>query len=258
MFVKRSDAGDADARFAAECRGLQLVGAAGVRTPAPIGPGVVPVPGGALLVLEALAEIHPDERGPAEWRAIGRALAGLHGTTATTFGLAGLDGWFGPLPQDNRPVPGGWAAFLRERRIEPFRRAARAGGHLPIELDRRLDVAVARLTELVGPEPVPRLLHGDAQQHNFVSTANGAALIDVAPYFGHPEVDLAMLGIFRPVPDDVLAAYAEVHPLQDGFTERIELWRLPAYLAVIAVDGAGPFGRAFVGRLATALSGLGA
>jgi len=52
----------------------------------------------------------------------------------------------------------------------------------------------ARLPDLAGPEPRPALLHGDAQQNNFVSTAAGAVVIDAAPYFGHPEADLALVG----------------------------------------------------------------
>jgi fructosamine-3-kinase len=258
VFAKLSDAADGAEQFDAERRGLALVGRlAGVRVPATIGDAVLRVDDTAVLLLEALAEVAPRDRGAPEWRSIGQSLARLHDVGGESFGLAGLDGHFGPLRQDNRPVVGGWAAFLRERRIEPYRAAARAAGHLPDELDRRLDRLVDRLAELVGPEPAPVLLHGDAQQHNFVSTPAGTALIDVSPYFGHAEVDLAMLDIFEPVPPDVLDAYLAVRPLAEGATARFALWRVPAHLAVIAVDGANPFGRAFVGRLADALTQLG-
>ena len=65
-------------------------------------------------------------------------------------------------------------------------------------------------------------------------------MIDAAPYFGHPEADLALVGYFEPVPDDVLAAYQEILPVDPGFAARRELWRLPAYLAVVAVAAAPP------------------
>ena len=39
----------------------------------------------------------------------------------------------------------------------------------------------------------------------------------------------------------------------DDFERRRELWRIPVYLAVIAVDGANPFGRSFISRLDAAL-----
>jgi len=78
-------------------------------------------------------------------------------------------------------------------------------------------------------------------------------VIDAAPYFGHPEADLALAGYFQPVPDDVLGAYREILPVDPGFAGRRELWRLPAYLAVVAAAGTGPFGRRYLDRLAAAV-----
>ena len=43
-----------------------------------------------------------------------------------------------------------------------------------------------------------------------------------------------------------------MHPVDPGFADRRELWRLPGYLGVIAVGGSG-FGRAFLARLAAAV-----
>ena len=83
---------------------------------------------------------------------------------------------------------------------------------------------------------------------------------DLAPYFGHPELDLALLGYFDPVPQHVFDGYAELRPIDDGFPERRELWRLFAYLAVVSVKGEGeaggdtPFGRRFLARLDRAVT----
>jgi hypothetical protein len=63
-------------------------------------------------------------------------------------------------------------------------------------------------------------------------------VVDVAPYFGHPEADLALVDIYAPVDPALLRAYAELAPLDPGFAGRHELWRLAGYLAAIAVDGA--------------------
>lgn len=101
--------------------------------------------------------------------------------------------------------------------------------------------------------PAGALLHGDAQQNNFVSTPAGAVVIDPAPYFGHPEADLALVGYFQPVPGEVFTAYRDIAPIDQGFAERRELWRLPAYLAVVTVDGSGLFGRRYLDRLAAAV-----
>jgi fructosamine-3-kinase len=119
----------------------------------------------------------------------------------------------------------------------------------------RIDTRQAFLTKLRGRgPPEPTLLHGDAQQNNIVITAGGPVLIDASPYFGHPEIDLAMVDIFEPVPDALFAGYRERATIDDGFDGRRELWRVFAYLAVIALDGANPFGRSFVPRLAGALA----
>ena len=255
VFAKLGLAAGAREQFTAERAGLRLIGrAAGVRVPVPVAGGLADSEAGALLLCEALPERPPGIRGRADWRSIGQVLAALHQAGHERFGLDGPRGFFGPLPQDNRPVPGNqWVGFFRERRLLPLLRTATDSGHLPPALAAGVEEIAARLPALAGPEPRPSLLHGDAQQNNFVSTAAGAVVIDAAPYFGHPEADLALLGYFRPVPDDVLAAYREILPVDPGFAGRRELWRLPAYLAVVAVAGDTPFGRGYLDRLAAAV-----
>ena len=73
---------------------------------------------------------------------------------------------------------------------------------------------------------VPTLLHGDAQQNNFVSTEEGAVVIDPAIYFGNPEMDLAFIDYFQPVPDDVFDGYRDELPIDPGFWARRDLWRV--------------------------------
>ena len=261
VFAKLDGSPAGPARFAAELRGLRLIrSVTAVATPVPVAAGIAATPAGTVLLFEALPERGntagqaADSRTPDDYAAIGRALAGLHQAHRETFGLAEFDGFFGPLPQGNQPSASGtWAGFYAERRLLPALRLAVDSGFLPAELARGTERVAARLPVLCGPEPAPSLLHGDAQQNNFISTADGAAVIDVAPYFGHPEADLALVDYFSPVHPEVLRAYGELAPLDPGFAGRRELWRLHAYLAVIAVDGAGAFGRSFLPRLADAV-----
>ena len=255
VFAKLGVAADAREQFTAELDGLRLLSrAAEVKTPVPVADGVVSLAAGSLLLFEALPERPPEARERDDWRSIGRVLAALHAVRHRRFGLGGAPGFFGPLPQDNRPVRSNrWTDFYLERRITPALRIAADSGNLPADLAAQVGRVMARLPALSGPEPRPSLLHGDAQQHNFISTADGAVAIDPAPYFGHPEVDLAQVDFFQPVPADLLAAYGEVAPLDPGFADRRELWRLPTYLAVIAVDGPSPFGRRCLARLADAV-----
>ncbi|HTU03982.1 MAG TPA: fructosamine kinase family protein, partial [Trebonia sp.] len=201
VFAKLDTSPSGEEQFAAELSGFSLIRSrSAVATPVPIGDGLVRTGAGTLLLSEALPERGAasgqaaDARVPGDYAAIGHALAALHQVRGEPFGLADFDGFFGPLPQSNQPVSSGaWADFYAERRVLPMLRLAVDSRYLPAELARGVAQVVLRLPALCGPDPVPTLLHGDAQQNNFVSTADGAVAIDVAPYFGHPEADLALV-----------------------------------------------------------------
>jgi len=261
VFAKLDGSPSARDQFTAELRGLSLIRArTAVATPPPVAGGIIAAGAGTLLLYEALPERgNPagqaaDSRTPGDYAAIGQTLAALHRVRGEAFGLAEFDGFFGPIAQSNRPVGSGrWADFYAPRRMLPMLRLAVDSGYLPAELARGTERVMARLPALCGPEPAPSLLHGDAQQNNFISTADGAAVIDVAPYFGHPEADLALVECYDPAGQEWLRAYAELAPLDPGFAGRRELWRLPVYLAAIAVLGTSPFGLSFLPRLAAAV-----
>jgi len=233
VFAKFSAAANGREQFEVELAGLRLLAErAGVLTPTPI--GIVAVEGGSVLVLEAVQAV---DRGPQQWRQIGRTLARIHRIRGERFGLE-THGYIGPLPQDNTPATD-WAEFYGQRRLEPALRMAVASGHVPVELARQVERVVARLPDLCGPAVTPTLLHGDAQQNNYISTERGPVVIDPAVYYGHPEQDLAFLDIWQSVPEDVLAAYREELPIDAGFGERRDLWRIYGYLGGVAVEGPG-------------------
>jgi fructosamine-3-kinase len=240
VFAKLNTGGETDP----ELRGLSLLRGFSAPVPAPI--GAVPVAGGTLLLLNAIPEI--TERNPAQWAGIGRVLGTLHRTYGESFGLD-FDGFFGPLRQDNRTTPD-WPSFYASRRLLPLLRLAVDAGHVDSSLAAGISRVIDRLPLLCGPAPRPALLHGDAQQNNFLTAADGTYLLDVSPYYGHPEVDLALLDYFAPVPPIVFDAYRDVTPIDPEFPSRRELWRLHGYLAVLIVDGASDFGRPFLGRVA--------
>lgn len=233
VFAKFSDAPNGLEQFEIELAGLRLLAEhAGVLIPTPI--GILPVPGGSILVLEAVEAV---ERTGQHWRQIGQALARIHRVKGERFGLD-RRGYFGPLPQDNTPLDD-WPAFFGERRLEPGLKLAADSGNLPHEFIRPIETIIARLPELCGPAVIPTLLHGDAQQNNFISAACGAVIIDPAVYFGHPEVDLAYLDYFQPVPAAVFDGYRDELPIDPGFEQRRDLWRIWGYLGAVTVEGAG-------------------
>ena len=237
VFAKFSDAANGQEQFEIELAGLRFLAAhASVRTPTPL--GVLAVEGGSMLVMEAVEAV---ERGPQQWRQIGQALARIHKVKGTRFGLE-THGYFGPLFQDNTPTDD-WPAFFAERRLWPGLRLAVDSGNLPSETTRQVEKLISRVPGLCGPEVAPTLLHGDAQQNNFISTEAGAYVIDPAVYFGHPEMDLAYVDYFQPVPEDVFDGYRDELPIDPGFPERRDLWRVWGYLAVVTVEGTSYLGK---------------
>jgi hypothetical protein len=87
--------------------------------------------------------------------------------------------------------------------------------------------------------------------HRTCITAEGAVVIDASPYFGHPEIDLAQVDFFDPVPTTLFDAYRESVPIDKGFADRRDLWQLPTHLAIVAVDG--PIGQRHIALLADAI-----
>jgi fructosamine-3-kinase len=252
VFAKLASRGDSARQLQSELSGLEVLRRrSGAKVPVPIGSGYLELDdGGAVMLSEAVPETLPSHRTEADWRSIGATLALVHGVRGEEFGMASPT-WFGSVPQVNHPT-NSWITFYVERRLVPSLALARDSGQLSPEVVTRVERLIRRLPDLAGPEPVPSLLHGDAQHHNFISTSTGAVIIDPCPFYGHPELDLALLDYFVPAPPETFAAYSEILPIAADFGERRELWRLFAYLSIIAID-TGTFGRTFHQRLADAL-----
>lgn len=238
VFVKLGEGDLAVDMFTQELAGLRLLTErAGVLTPTGI--DILPVAGGALLILAAVQLI---ERQPYHWRQMGQTLAQLHSVNGEQFGLDHHCYW-GSYYQDNRPLAN-WPEFFWLRRLEPWLKAAVDAGKLPTALRAQVETLGSRLPELCGPPVAPTLLHGDAHQNNLLSTTAGTVLVDPAAYYGHLEMDLAYLdffaemGFFAPTPAEFYAGYEEVAVIDAGFAWRRNLWRIPAWLAMVALDGA--------------------
>ena len=231
VFVKLGEGGPVCDQFKKELTGLRfLTERSGVLTPTGI--GTVQVGGAVLLMLEAVQVV---ERERVHWRQMGRALAKIHSVKWDRYGFESYCYW-GSFYQDNAPL-GDWVEFYQERRLAPRLRAAVDSGHLPLDVVPHIEKLSSRLRGLCGPKVEPSLLHGDAHQNNFLSTAKGPVMIDPAVYYGHPEMDLAFVDFFAPVSEEFFQGYQEMTPLEPGFVERRDLWRIPAWLAMVEVDG---------------------
>lgn len=229
IFAKYADDDLAAERFAQEAFGLSLLAqTASISTPAVL--GVVTLPVGTVLLLEAV-QVLPTP-GTADWRELGRALAHLHEISGPHYGLD-RNGYWGPLPQDNT-FCNDWTTFYVQRRILPRLTLAEQSGHLPCALARQVEALVDRLPDLDVPSEGPRLLHGDAHRNNLLLTTRGPVFIDPSAHYGHPEYDLAYIDFFTAVPPALFNGYREVRDVAPGFQARRGLWRLHAWLVMIA------------------------
>jgi fructosamine-3-kinase len=223
VFVKEHESAPAG-MFAAEARGLAWLGD-GDRDRNALRVPEVLATGDDWLALEWL-----DLAGKPGPAALGRGLARLHATGAPGFGLDHPN-YLATLPQDNT-VEADWPTFYIERRLRPL--CTRAGLGLDAELDRLR----ARPDRFGPPEPAARL-HGDLWWGNVSASAGRPVIFDPAVYGGHREVDLAMLALFGGLPDAFVAAYEEVHPLADGWRDRIALHQLYPLAAHACLFGGG-------------------
>lgn len=175
------------------------------------------------LIIEWIEPVRPTVEAAAEF---GRALARLHDRTVDSFGLD-RDGFIGVLPLPNGTAPT-WPEFFATRRVLPYLKLAvdrdRIGGTDAADVDR----ALHGIIELAGAGEPPSALHGDLWSGNIVWSADGRGiLVDPAAYAGHRETDLAMLALFGlPHLPRMMDAYAEEHPLADGWEERQPLHQL--------------------------------
>ena len=231
VFAKFSDAPNGYEQFEIEMAGLRLLSErAGVLVPVPI--GIIPVNGGSVFLLEAVQAVH---RTPHHWRQVGQTLARIHQIKGERFGLE-THSYFGALYQDNT-LMNDWPTFYAERRLVPGLRVAIDSGNMPADVAAQVEQLIARLPLVCGPNVAPALLHGDAQQNNFISSEKGAYVIDPAVYYGTPEMDLASVDFFQAVPEDLFEGYREVLPIAPGFEERRDLWRVWGYLGCVALAG---------------------
>ncbi|PQO24585.1 aminoglycoside phosphotransferase [Rhodobacteraceae bacterium WD3A24] len=179
--------------------------------------------------LVVMSDLGRDEEPRGAWQDLGRAVARLHAARGECYGWAG-DHAFGRVAIPNAPTED-WPTFWAERRL-------RAGiDEVPVELGRRIDRLCARLANRLPACPAPALLHGDLWAGNVVAAGGRVTgLIDPACYYGHAEVDLAMLELFGSPDPAFRAGYG---PAEPGREDRLPLYQLWPALVHLRLFGGG-------------------
>jgi len=176
------------------------------------------------------------------WASLATSMSMLHEIAATNYGWP-IDHAFGAVAIPNDRCDS-WPIFWADRRLRC---------HLS-SLEPALAERVERVAETIGEylpaHPKPSLLHGDLWDGNIlVSGREVAALIDPACYYGHREVDVAMLKLFRDPPMPFFAAL----DLERGWRQRLPLYRLWPALVHLRL-----FGSIYAGLVSRTLDEIGA
>ena len=174
------------------------------------------------------------------WASLGAVLAKLHSATDPHYGWS-EDYAFGSVAILNAQA-NDWPGFWGEQRL------LNNLPHLPPDLARRVEALAARLANRLPADPPAVLLHGDLWGGNILVDGDRiSGLIDPACYYGHCEVDLAMLTLF----DQPDAAFYEAYgPLDPGHEERLIIYKLWPALVHLRLFGEGY--RSLVDRLLVA------
>lgn len=202
-----------------EARMLGAIRASGAQAPDVLGVQ------GDVLLLEHLPETSAS---PVGWRALGQGLRRLHDAEGTSYGWP-QDYAFGKVTIHNAPSAD-WSEFWADRRL------LSAQNDVPSDLARRLDTLARRLPDLIPTHPPKALLHGDLWSGNALFSNEKAYLIDPACYYGHSEVDLAMLCLFGAPPEAFWAGYGSTEP---GLEARRPIYQLWPALVHLRLFGSG-------------------
>jgi fructosamine-3-kinase len=169
------------------------------------------------------------------WVQLGRGLARQHHVTSDRFGHD-TDNYIGRMVQRN-PWTNDGHAFFAEHRLLSWLDEPACAQALGQKNRTRLERLAHRLPDLI-PQQAAALLHGDLWHANVLPGRYGPpALCDPAVYYGWPEAELSMLYGCGPVPEEFAAAYHEIHPLEDGWRDRLPILHLRELLSVLAHFG---------------------
>jgi protein-ribulosamine 3-kinase len=229
--------------FEMEARGLSILHSANaIKIPEVIVTG--DADGISYLVLEF---IDPGTRRSDFWKDFGRKLAALHRHSSGSFGLD-HDNYIGSLQQSNLQRKT-WIEFFITERLEKQIELANNLGSISNLIIQQFHNVFKRLPDLI-PVEKPSLVHGDLWNGNYIVAEDGSAcLIDPAVYYGHREMDLAMMRLFGGFGHELYEAYNEVFPLENGFESRIDIHNL--YPLMVHVN---LFGESYLSQVKAILS----
>ena len=174
------------------------------------------------------------------WNIFGNKLAKMHKLSNELYGLE-ENNYIGSLIQKNNQGKT-WNEFYANQRILALSESAFNLGLLSNGEIKSAEMLCNKLEDLLPEEP-PALLHGDLWQGNLLCNHDThPVLIDPAVYYGHREMDLAMLFLFGSIPDEALFEYDQIYPLEKEWEKRMDLHQLYPLLVHLILFGMGYHG----------------
>jgi fructosamine-3-kinase len=165
----------------------------------------------------------------AQWGRLGQGLALIHSQPQPYFGFD-EDNYIGLNPQPNGRSDT-WGSFFLQQRLQ-FQVQRIADPHRRHRFSERLQQAAVRLRAFLDRESkLPSLVHGDLWNGNVLCGEDGRVwLIDPAPYFGDPEVDIAMTEMFGGFATAFYTAYRAQRPESSSYPLKKRIYNLYHYL----------------------------
>ena len=169
------------------------------------------------------------------WELFGEKLAILHMNKNEFFGLD-YDNYIGSLRQINKKE-NNWKGFYSNQRLLHFTRFAFDKELLSKADSKKMEELCFKLDTYV-PFTKPSLIHGDLWSGNLIFDLQGKPVfIDPAIYYGHPEMDWAMLSLFGSYPETAMKSYCNFIPLENNYLEREKIYQLYPLLVHLILFG---------------------
>ena len=216
--------------FEKEKQGLELLSKSTFIVPKPIKTGSIDDT--PFLIMDYI-----EQGSELNWPVFGEKLAQLHEIQEKYFGLD-HNNYIGSLEQINQEC-GAWSEFYTNHRLLALTAKARDQGLFEKKHCIWVEKLCHRLDELI-PACSPSLIHGDLWSGNLLIHSSGhPVLIDPAVYYGHPEMDWAMLSLFGSYPEEAMDYYQNLYPLEKGLNLRIDIHQLYPLLVHLMLFGKG-------------------
>ena len=181
------------------------------------------------------------------WELFGKKLAILHTNKNEFFGLD-YDNYIGSLKQMNKNE-NNWKDFYSNQRILHLSKFAFNRKLLSKTDSKKLEELCLKLDEYI-PFSKPSLIHGDLWSGNLIFNIKGEpTFIDPAIYYGHPEMDWAMLSLFGSYPETAMKSYCNIIPLETNYFEREKIYQLYPLLVHLIL-----FGRSYYRKISEILN----